>query len=202
MSYQIEVVTLKPQPVLVMEEEVAPEELGAALARMLPTVHGYASQQGAVITGMPFMRYLSMSDKFLIQAGMPVAEPVTGTDDIMGPYHQVGEAWDAINAWREERGMDSTFGGWDIYENDPSEVSDPKELRTRLKADELPGGKAATTVFLGPYHQVGEAWDAINAWREERGMDSTFGGWDIYENDPSEVSDPKELRTRLYQPLD
>ena len=152
MSYQIEVVTLKPQPVLVMEEEVAPEELGAALARMLPTVHGYASQQGAVITGMPFMRYLSMSDKFLIQAGMPVAEPVTGTDDI--------------------------------------------------KADELPGGKAATTVFLGPYHEVGEAWDAINAWREERGMDSTFGGWDIYENDPSEVSDPKELRTRLYQPLD
>jgi hypothetical protein len=29
-----------------------------------------------------------------------------------------------------------------------------------------------------------------------------FGGWDIYENDPFEVSDPRELRTRLYQPLD
>lgn len=151
MAYQIEVITLKPQPVLVMEDEVAPEELGAALGRMLPAVHGYVSQQGAVITGMPFMRYLEMADKFRIQAGMPVAESIPGTDDI--------------------------------------------------KADELPGGKAATTVFLGPYHEVGAAWDAINAWREERGMDIGFGGWDIYENDPSEVSDPKEIRTRLYQPL-
>ena len=152
MSYQIEVVTLKPQPVLVMEEEVAVEDLGAALGRMLPIVHGYASQQGAVITGMPFMRYLAMSDRFHIQAGMPVAEPVAGSNDV--------------------------------------------------KADTLPGGKAATTVFLGPYDKVGAAWDAINAWREERGMDVGFGGWDIYENDPSEVSDPKEIRTRLYQPLD
>ncbi len=152
MSYQIEVVTLKPQPVLVMEEEVPPEELGAALGRMLPQVHGYASELGAVVTGMPFMRYLSMTDKFVIQAGIPVAEPAEGTEAI--------------------------------------------------RYDELPGGKAATTVFLGPYHEVGAAWDAINAWREERGMEIGFGGWDVYENDPSEVSDPSELRTRIYQPLD
>ena len=152
MSYQIEVVTLKPQPVLVMEQEVAPDELGKVLGRMLPEVHGYVSQHGAVITGMPFLRYLAMTDRFHIQAGMPVAEPTAGTDEI--------------------------------------------------KSDELPGGKAATTVFLGPYHDVGDAWDAINIWREERGLPNTFGGWDIYENDPSEVSDPSELRTRLYQPLD
>ena len=152
MSYPIEVVTLKPQPVLVMEDEVAPEELGAALARMLPQVHGYAEQLGAVVSGMPFMRYLNMSDRFHIQAGIPVAEPTAGTDEI--------------------------------------------------KADELPGGKAATTVFFGPYHEVGAAWDAIDAWRRERDLESGFGGWDVYENDPSEVSDPKELRTRIYQPLD
>ncbi len=152
MSYQIEVVTLKPQPVLVIEEQVAAAELGAALGRILPSVHGYASQLEAVITGMPFMRYLDMSDTFHIQAGVPVAEPATGTGDV--------------------------------------------------KADVLPGGKAATTVFLGPYHEVGAAWDAINAWREARGMTAGFGGWDIYENDPTEVSDPRELRTRLYQPLD
>ena len=152
MSYQIEVVTLKPQPVLVMEDEVGPEALGAALARMLPMVHGYASKQGAVVTGMPFMRYLAMTDRFHIQAGIPVAEPTQGTEEI--------------------------------------------------KPAELPGGKAATTVFLGPYHEVGTAWDAINAWRQERGLEIGFGGWDVYENDPSEVTDPSELRTRIYQPLD
>ena len=73
-SYQIEVVTLKPQPILVMEDVVAPEALGEALGRMLPQVYAYAEKQGAVITGMPFMRYLDMADKFHIQAGMPVAE--------------------------------------------------------------------------------------------------------------------------------
>jgi effector-binding domain-containing protein len=151
MSYQIEVVTLKPQPVLVIEEEVAPEAIGEALARIFPAVHGFADRLGAAITGMPFLRYLDMKDGFQIQAGVPVAEPVEGTDEI--------------------------------------------------RAAVLPGGKAATTVFFGPYHEVGAAWDAINAWREERGIALTFGGWDIYENDPTEVSDPRELRTRLYQPL-
>jgi effector-binding domain-containing protein len=152
MSYQIEVVTLKPQPVLVVEEEVAPEELGEALARIFPAVHGLASRLGAQITGMPFLRYLGMTDGFHIQAGVPIAEPVPGTDDI--------------------------------------------------KAAELPGGKAATTVFFGPYQEVGAAWDAINTWRQERGIEPVFGGWDVYENDPTEVSDPSEIRTRLYQPLD
>lgn len=152
MSYQIEVVTLKPQAVLVMEDEVAAEELGAALARMLPVVHGYANEQGAIVTGMPFMRYLNMADTFHIQAGIPVAEPAEGSGEI--------------------------------------------------RSDELPGGKAATTVFHGPYHEVGAAWDAIDAWRKERGMETGFGGWDVYENDPSEVDDPRELRTRIYQPLD
>jgi effector-binding domain-containing protein len=152
MTYQIEVVTLKPQPVLVIEEAVAPDAIAEALARILPTVHGAASQLGSEITGMPFMRYLEMGEKFRIQAGVPVAERVQGADEIT--------------------------------------------------ATELPGGKAATTVFHGPYHEVGAAWDAIDAWRKERGIAPAFGGWDIYENDPTEVSDPGELRTRLYQPLD
>ncbi len=152
MSYKIEVVTLKPQPVLVIEDEVAPEALGEALARIFPAVHGHASRLGAEITGMPFLRYLGMTDRFQIQAGVPVAEPVEGSGEI--------------------------------------------------KAAELPGGKAATTVFFGPYQEVAAAWDAMNAWREERGLSPGFGGWDVYENDPTEVSDPKEIRTRLYQPLD
>ena len=151
-KHRIEVVTLKPQPALVMEDDVAPEEVGQALARMLPTVHGYASEVGAIMTGMPFMRYMDMTDTFRIQAGVPIAEPAEGSDEI--------------------------------------------------QATELPGGRAATTVFFGPYNEVGTAWDDLNAWREEQGLPQGFGGWDIYENDPSEVDDPKELRTRLVQPLE
>lgn len=151
MTYQIEVVTLKPQPVLVIEEIAAPESLAEILGRILPAVHGSAMELGAIISGMPFMRYLEMTDRFRIEAGLPIAEAVTGRDGI----------------------------------------------ECRL----LPGGKAATTVYLGPYDGVGVAWSAIDAWRKERDIETQPGGWDVYENDPTEVSDPREIRTRIYQPL-
>ena len=70
-----------------------------------------------------------------------------------------------------------------------------------IQAIELPGGKSATTLFLGPYDEVGDAWDELRAWAVKRGLD-TMGGWDVYENDPTSVSDPAELRTRLYLPAE
>jgi len=151
MDYRIEVVELKPQPVLVIETEVTPSALGGALATILPTVHRFAETREAPITGMPFMRYLAMTDHFRIDAGVPIAEPISGEGEI--------------------------------------------ECR------ELPGGRAATTLFLGPYDKVGNAWDAIYGWCDERGIERRFGGWDVYENDPTEVSDPNAYRTRLYLPL-
>jgi effector-binding domain-containing protein len=151
MAYNIEVVELKPQPVLVIEATVPAPELGEALGRILPAVIAHANAHDAAITGMPFMRYLEVTDVFRIEAGMPVAEPVAGNGEIL--------------------------------------------------ARELPGGRAATTLFLGPYDRVGEAWDAITAWFREQNLEFAFGGWDVYENDPTEVTDPSELRTRLYQPL-
>ena len=151
MGYPIEVVELKPQPVIVIETDVAPPALGEALARILPTVHGFASAHDTPVTGMPFMRYLAMTDRFRIEAGMPVAEPVAGEGEI--------------------------------------------ECR------QLPGGRAATTLFVGPYDRVGEAWDAIYAWCDARGIERRYGGWDVYENDPAEAGDPSGYRTRLYLPL-
>ncbi len=152
MNYSIEVVDLKPQPVLVMETTVAPDGIGEALAELLPTVYGHVAAQGGNMSGMPFLRYLEMSDRWQIAAGVPVAEAMPGTDDII--------------------------------------------------ATELPGGPTATTLFLGPYHEVGAAWDALFAWCGERGRLHSAGGWDVYENDPAEVAKPADLRTRIYQPLD
>ncbi len=68
----------------------------------------------------------------------------------------------------------------------------------------LPGGQAATALHMGEYHAVGAAWSKLSAWVEANGHGSvfgTFGGWDVYENDPDSVSDASELRTRIYQPL-
>jgi effector-binding domain-containing protein len=152
MSYEIEVVELTPQPTLVIEAEVAPQDLGAELARILPTVHGHVMAKGGQMAGMPFLRYLGMGTAtFSIQAGVPVAEAMPGEGEI--------------------------------------------------RSIELPGGRTATTLFLGPYHEVANAWDALNAWCADQGIEVDFGGWDVYENDPSTVTDPSQLRTRIYQPL-
>ena len=34
--------------------------------------------QGGEVVGMPFMRYLEMTDQFLIDAGVPTADAITG----------------------------------------------------------------------------------------------------------------------------
>jgi len=92
-----------------MEVQVVPEKLGEVLGQILLTVHRYVSQHNGHVTGMPFLRYLGMDGQFTIEAGMPVAERMVGTDEFLS------------------RG--------------------------------LPAGKAATTLFLGEYHRVGEAWE-------------------------------------------
>ncbi len=79
----------------------------------------------------------------------------------------------------------------------PSDVAGAGDIQ----AIELPGGKLATILFLGPYDQVGEAWDELRAWAQTRNLD-LMGGWDVYENDPDSVSDPSELRTRIYLPAE
>ncbi len=151
MTYDIEVIELEPQPVMVIEARVEAPRLGEALAEILPKVHRYVADQGGEVVGMPFMRYLEMTDRFLIDAGVPIAEAMAGEDDMLSKV--------------------------------------------------LPGGKAATTLFHGEYSLVGQAWDAIFAWGKEQGIEQHYGGWDVYENDPTEVNDPSEIRTRLYYPL-
>lgn len=152
MDYQIEVIELAPQPIIVIEKEVRAGQIGAALAQMLPRAYQFAVEKGAEITGMPFMRYLDMDgDLWRIDAGIPVAKEIAGNDDLL--------------------------------------------------VKSLPGGKAATTLHLGQYDQVGAAWDAIYAWAAEKGEPQRWGGWDVYENDPDSVNDPSELRTRLFYPL-
>ena len=151
MAYDIEVIELDPQPVLVIEDEVAPAEIGAALARIFPTVHRYVTEQGAEMAGMPFLRYLAMGEKFAIDAGIPTTTALPG--------------------------------------------------RNEIKSKTLPGGRAATALHLGEYQGVGAAWDAVFAWCREQNIAAGLGGWDVYENDPTGVSDPGELRTRIYLPL-
>ncbi len=143
---EVEVVGLSPQSVLTVQRESSPQDLGSHLADVLPRVYQYILAQGQQPSGRPFMRYLEMTDKFLIDAGMAVIKPLDGQDDIKpgelpggvalttlftGEVHLVGIAWEAIFAFAREEGLEKRAAGWDEYVNDPASVS-PKQVQTRL----------------------------------------------------------------------
>ena len=152
MSDDIEVVTLEAQPALVIEAKITPDKFGEMLGESYGRIMGYVASKGVDVAGMPFARYHDMSDGTMhLAAGIPIANEVEGDGgDILyqplpggeaatalhlGEYHEVGAAWERLSAWMEQNGHGSifgTFGGWDVYENDPDTVSDPSELRTRI----------------------------------------------------------------------
>ncbi len=142
----IETVELEPQPAMVVCRKVPLAELGSVLGDILPRVHRHIVEAGQQPAGMPFMRYFSMDGVACdIAAGLPVAEPIDEAGDIenhllpggtaltalhVGAYEDVGSVWGAVMRRASELGSTRSFGGWDVYANDPGEVAeDERETR-------------------------------------------------------------------------
>lgn len=64
-----------------------------------------------------------------------------------------------------------------------------------IRCSSTPGGKAATVVHMGPYDQLGRAYDALGQWRIASGAAWAGPFWEVYGhwND-----DPAHLRTDVY----
>jgi len=82
---------------------------------------------------------------------------------------------------------------------DPAWTSSPNEV---VRAT-LPGGPAATTIHVGSYAQLGDAYAAIEQWMEAEGVKNTDTGspWECYLTDPTEHPDPKAWKTEIFWPL-
>ena len=143
----VDIVDLAEQPALVVRREIDMQDIATTLAEILPRVFGHAVSAGGQIAGMPFMRYFEMDGTTMsIAAGVPVAAPMEGAEDIephmlpggrtltaihRGEYGGVGAVWNAV--WKRARELGSTgrFGGWDVYANDPGEVA-PEDVETHV----------------------------------------------------------------------
>ena len=65
---------------------------------------------------------------------------------------------------------------------------------------QIPGGKAATCMHIGPYGDVDAAYDALKAYMEAEGYEPGGPPYEMYLNDPGEVPEA-ELQTLVLFPL-
>jgi len=69
-----------------------------------------------------------------------------------------------------------------------------------MKASEIPAGKHATTVHIGPYDTMEPTYDALNKWIKDNGHETLGPAYEFYINDPNEVG-PENTQTRIEFPL-
>ncbi len=69
-----------------------------------------------------------------------------------------------------------------------------------IQASEIPAGKFATCMHIGPYDQVEAAYNALMKWIEENGYEAAGVAYETYLNDPSETP-PEQLQTLIMFPL-
>jgi AraC family transcriptional regulator len=135
----------------------------------------------------------------------------------VGPYHQVGQAWEKIcmELGREGRlGAGARFVG--VCYDDP-EVTAPEKIRydacvtvdsdfqprNDVGVQTLGGGEYAVTTHLGPYDNLNQTYvQLFGQWLPTSGRESrSEPSLEFYLNAP-ESTDPEDLVTDIYAPLE
>lgn len=147
MEYQCELLDRSPQPTLVIRTRTPVAGLPQVVGQAYGAIMAYAGQLGAHPAGAPFVAYYNMDmDDLDMAIGFPFAQALTGAGNIqageipggraaaclhVGPYDQVGAAYEALQAWMTANGHVPTGIAYEFYLNDP-QTTLPAELRTQV----------------------------------------------------------------------
>lgn len=66
----------------------------------------------------------------------------------------------------------------------------------------LPAGPAATTIHMGPYDGLQDAYAEVEQWIAANGRKAAGAPWEVYLNDPGDFPDPKDWKTEIFWPLE
>ncbi|MCZ7646303.1 MAG: GyrI-like domain-containing protein [Planctomycetota bacterium] len=80
-------------------------------------------------------------------------------------------------------------------------VAKPMPSQGEIAAGELPGGRAATLLHVGPYEGLKDAYPRLERWMKEQGHACAGAPFEVYETDPSREPDASKWRTRIYWPV-
>jgi len=147
MDYKCEVKELPAQPVLSIRTKSAVQGLPQVLGVSLGAIAQYLGSLGENPAGAPFVAYYNMDMQNLdIEIGFPVSCPLAGQGNIqpnqifggklatclyIGPYSDVGPAYDALTKFVKDKGVEATGVAYEFYLNDPQTVQ-ASELQTQI----------------------------------------------------------------------
>ena len=77
-------------------------------------------------------------------------------------------------------------------------VARPLPGRAEIEAGEIPAGRVATCLFIGPYSELEPVYEALFKWIEENGYEGTGVSYELYLNDPREAA---PAQTQIAFPL-
>lgn len=69
-----------------------------------------------------------------------------------------------------------------------------------IHPSQIPGGRMATCMYIGPYDKIGAAYEALQQWMAEKGLHASGMAYEMYLNDPQTTA-PAELQTQIAFPL-
>lgn len=128
---------------------------------------------------------------------------------VQGLPQVLGEAWGAILQYAGQLGAQPSGPPFVAYHNMDMqdldlEIGFPFAQRLngegKVVAGEIPGGKAAGCLHVGPYDQVGAAYEALQSWLEGNRYSPSGVAYEFYLNDPRNTP-PSELQTQVVFPL-
>lgn len=80
-------------------------------------------------------------------------------------------------------------------------VPDSIPLDTNLNMGFIPGGKALSALHVGPYESTGSTWQNMDNYLESNGYELRASPYEMYVNDPADVSGPEEYQTQIVYPV-
>jgi effector-binding domain-containing protein len=122
---------------------------------------------------------------------------------------EIGNAYKGIMQYLGELGIEPVGMPFVIYYNLDMQDLDveigfpvPKRFKDKgaIKASDLPKGKVASCIHMGPYEEMKPTYDALTEWVQNNGYEPTGVTIEYYYNDPHEVA-PEEIMTEIQFPL-
>lgn len=139
--------------------------------------------------------------------------PVKGVRNKTNVYDYGMELIGELTRWAMSKDLQIAGTPYTIYYNNPMEVPPEKlvlevgmpivgeaQSEGKVKIKNIPAQMVLSTMFVGPYDNLGEIHMALGEYAEKNGYEIMGAPMDIYFNCPTDVSE-SELLTEVHFPV-